>query len=156
MQTGLKTMVSISTRKDLVKFALQYVGKIPYYYGGHDANAGYDGNDFGSIVSPDEKGRTRKGLDCSGFVQWVYNSSWGASLPNTTAGYTGYSTKGKSQLKVGDLGFKKTPGSDDNHVGIYIGQDENGRDLWVHATGQPVNTVVVDSYNFQYFIGPLD
>ena len=146
---------SDAVRDAIVQYALEAVGKIPYYYGGHNALPGYEGNHFGSTVSPDAKGRTKKGLDCSGFVQWVYKSTAGAGLPSTTAGYAGFSTISRSQLKPGDLGFKKPPGAEDNHIGIYIGTDENGNDLWVHCTGQPVNNVVVNSYGFRFFVSPL-
>lgn len=49
-------------RKKVVKYALESVGKIPYYWGGKAAYAGYDKNGFGTVVSPDYKGRVLRGL----------------------------------------------------------------------------------------------
>lgn len=80
---------SDAAREAIILYALGAVGKIPYYYGGHNARPGYEGNDFGKTIAPDAKGRTKKGLDCSGFIQWVYKSTVGAELPSTTAGYVG-------------------------------------------------------------------
>ena len=39
-----------------------------------------------------------------------------------------------------------------NHVGMYIGKDENGQDLWIHCKGNPENTVVIDNgYLFKHY-----
>lgn len=44
-----------------------------------------------------------------------------------------------------------------NHVGIYVGKDKNGNDLWCHCTGGSLRTVVVNSYDrFQYFYHVLE
>ena len=66
-------------RKNVIYYALSAVGKVPYYYGGKAAKQGLDGNQFGKTVGRDYKGRNKKGLDCSGFVQWAYWS--GAENP---------------------------------------------------------------------------
>ncbi len=57
--------------------ALNSVGKIPYYYGGKPSTAGLSGNHFASVTSPDYKGRILSGLDCSGWVNWVYWTALG-------------------------------------------------------------------------------
>lgn len=135
----------------IVEFALRYVGKIPYYWGGKASSLDFEENNFGSTVEADYKGRTSKGLDCSGFVAWVMANN-GIKVPSSTAGYSGYqTTRDHSQLKVGDLGFKSIPGSEDNHIGIYAGVDENGRDLWIHCTGS--GGTVVNNYNgFKHYV----
>ena len=135
----------------ILEFALNYVGKIPYYWGGKASSLDFEANHFGTTVEADYKGRTRKGLDCSGFVQWVMANN-GIKVPGSTAGFSKYSTtRDHSQLKVGDLGFCNVPGSNSNHVGIYAGQDENGNDLWVHCAGS--SGTVVNNYNgFRYYI----
>lgn len=53
-------------RKEIIRFALQSVGKVPYYWGGKASARNYSGNNFGSITIPDHRGRILKGLDCSG------------------------------------------------------------------------------------------
>lgn len=72
-------------RKDFVRYALTSVGKIPYYWGGKPSAPGYTGNGFGSLTVPDEDGRLLKGLDCSGWINWVYWSvtgkGWGPRVP---------------------------------------------------------------------------
>lgn len=39
-----------------------------------------------------------------------------------------------------------------SHVGIYVGKDKNGNDLWCHCTGGSIRTVVVNNYDrFQHY-----
>lgn len=59
------------TRAALCSDAMSFVGRIPYYWGGKATVQSYEGNGFNTAVMPDYKGRDRKGLDCSGFVQWT-------------------------------------------------------------------------------------
>ncbi len=128
-------------QKEVVRWAMMAVDNIPYWYGGHADAKGFEGNNFGAPHSADAKGRTAKGLDCSGFVHWVYWTATGKSTPGTTAAYPGNYTA-VSEPQIGDLGFKKTPGASNNHVGIYIG---NGQ--WIHCSGMPRNRVVCDKGN---------
>lgn len=64
-------------RRAVITCALNSVGKIPYYYGGKPSTAGLSGNHFASVTSPDYKGRILSGLDCSGWVNWVYWTALG-------------------------------------------------------------------------------
>ncbi|MCR4788439.1 MAG: C40 family peptidase, partial [Lachnospiraceae bacterium] len=134
-------------RKEIVEFALNAVGKVGYQYGGKASGTGM-GARFGSST-PDEKGR-RNGLDCSGFVQWVYRSAIGVSVPGSTAGYSGYPRISKGSLKIGDIGFYEVPGSEDNHMGIYLGMDSSGNETWVHCSGSSGATY--GTGNFKYYI----
>lgn len=142
-----------SLPSDLVEFSLKYVGKIPYYYGGRARCPGFDGNNFGSTVKADPKGRTKKGLDCSGFVNWVLWSTKGIN-PGGCAAAIGPSLHlpeftDKSKLEPGDIGVKnhevggKT--TSNNHIGIYAG---NG--MWIHCSSS--SGVVISNYSgFKYF-----
>lgn len=141
-------------RKDLIEYGLQYVGKIQYYWGGKASNAGWDGNNFGSRVEEDYKGRNIKGLDCSGFVSWVYKSALGMSVPGSTAGYSGKSQISKSQLQVGDLGFINNPGAKENHVAIYMGKNNNGQDEWLECNSSS-GSCITTSTAYKYFVSPL-
>ena len=76
-------------RKDFVRYALTSVGKIPYYWGGKPSAPGYTGNGFGSLTVPDEDGRLLKGLDCSGWINWVYWSVTGKGLGAQSTGSQG-------------------------------------------------------------------
>ena len=64
----------------MIDFALRSVGKIPYYYGGKAYHPGYENNHFGSPSEPDTKGRMLSGLDCSGWINWIYYSVIGMPL----------------------------------------------------------------------------
>lgn len=132
-----------ATRQEIISFALDQVGRIPYYWGGKARNAGFAGNGFGTLVKPDYKGRNKKGLDCSGFVSWVYwsvVSSESASCPvgqstATFPGSLGLTRISAGELKPGDIGLEAPPGAGSNHIGFFVGYDESGRAKWVHCTG---------------------
>ncbi|MCR5101950.1 MAG: C40 family peptidase, partial [Butyrivibrio sp.] len=142
-------------RKEFVSFALSYVGKISYYWGGKPVGPGWDINNFGSFIKADYMGRTSKGLDCSGFVSWCY---WSVITPDfkkcptgtSTANFTsslGLSQISADRLKPGDIGLQNVPGSKSNHIGIFAGYDESGRAKWVHCSGAPTNNVVCNTTN---------
>jgi len=65
-------------------------------------------------------GQSRKGIDCSAFVQLTYRQKFGLNLPRTTSQL---STQGglitSSGLRPGDLILFKT-GWNDRHIGIYL------------------------------------
>ena len=143
-------------RKDIIRFALQSVGKIPYYWGGKANTKNYSGNNFGSVTIPDHRGRILKGLDCSGWVNWVYWSVTGNHL-----GYEG--TEGlkalgrqveRKNLKPGDIVVitGSTP-----HVIMFLGWAENGQIRCIHETGSVNNvTVGVMNANWPYYRNLLD
>lgn len=65
-------------------------------------------------------GRSRRGIDCSAFVQLTYQQKFGVKLPRTTreqATQGGLITN--SGLRPGDLILFKT-GWNDRHIGIYL------------------------------------
>lgn len=120
-------------RKDIVVQAADAVGKIPYYWGGTAVVPGYDGNDFGKPITPDEHGRPLKGLDCSHFVDWVYWTVMNNNLGNTnTEGQIRQCSRiDKLQLLPGDLAFLMENGVT-THVGIYAGTNDAGEAVWIH------------------------
>jgi cell wall-associated NlpC family hydrolase len=86
------------------------------------------------------------GLDCSGFVQFVFNDATGKMLPRTAkeqskAGYV----VDKNELQPGDLVFFNTMRRAFSHVGIYLGEDH-----FVHAprTGKKIR---VDDMSRSYW-----
>jgi len=143
-------------RKSIIRFALQSVGKVPYYWGGKASAKNYSGNNFGSITIPDHRGRILKGLDCSGWINWVY---W--SVTGTRPAYEG--TEGlksmgrqvkRSDLKPGDIIVitGSTP-----HVIMFLGWAPNGQIRCIHETGSVSNvTVGVMSANWPYYRNLLD
>ena len=66
-------------------------------------------------------GTTKRGVDCSAFVQHVYADAFGVDLPRSTADQVREGRRVQpAQLKAGDLVFFRPPGAS-RHVGIYLG-----------------------------------
>ncbi len=69
-------------------------------------------------------GTSENGLDCSGFVQKVFQNSVGAYLPRTAREQSEIGTQVDiNQLKAGDLVFFNTMRRTFSHVGIYLGDN---------------------------------
>lgn len=140
-------------RKQLIHFSLTTVGKVPYYYGGKAGKQGIEGNAFGKTISErDYKGRNRKGLDCSGFVQWAYWTATNDSLDfvSSTKELIGQGRKIKrSELIPGDLIIQP---SGDSHVVMFLCWTEEGRMLAIHENAT-AGTISVDevSANYPYY-----
>lgn len=139
-------------RRDLIHFALGSVGKVPYYWGGKPSARGYTGNLFGSITTPDKKGRVRKGLDCSGWISWVYWSVTGQHLPyESTAGLINCGTEIQpEQLQPGDILIRR---GEEGHVVMFLGWGNSGNILCIHESSAPANNVIVGekSLNWQSY-----
>ena len=143
-------------RKDIIRFALQSVGKVPYYWGGKASARNYSGNNFGSITIPDHRGRILKGLDCSGWVNWVYWSVTGNRLPYE--GTEGLKALGRqvnrADLKPGDIIVitGNTP-----HVIMFLNWTPQGQIQCIHETGSANNvTIGVMTANWPYYRNLLD
>ncbi len=130
------------TRKELLRFALNSVGKVPYYWGGKPSAPNYDGNHFGVLTSPDVDGRTLKGLDCSGWISWVYWSVTGERL--AYEGTSGLAALGKrvnrEDLKPGDILIRT---GEDSHVIMFLGWTSDGRIRCINETSGSVNNVTI-------------
>lgn len=128
-------------RRAVITCALNSVGKIPYYYGGKPSAAGLSGNHFASVASPDHKGRILSGLDCSGWVNWVYWTALG-KRPGAASTYeivrAGRAIS-SDQLQPGDLMVQL---GGDSHVVMFLGWNADGTILGVHESGS-VNNVTV-------------
>lgn len=155
-------------RKQIVKVALDAVGRIPYNNTGQRSYPSYGINpDWGKPSSTNSK-HPYKGLDCSGFVQWVYRNAWcsadgskpeeiylglGTSALITSNGNKYVESISKSDLKPGDIGAHTVGAPADgksNHVGIYLG---NG--AWIHCSGGGGTVVLSENYDyFSYYYRP--
>ncbi|WP_434779754.1 C40 family peptidase [Neisseria sp. Ec49-e6-T10] len=95
-------------------------------------------------------GSTPKGLDCSGFIQYVFKQSVKVTLPRTAAqmAKTGQSIE-RSELKPGDLVFFNTRGFANSHVGLYIG---NNKFMHAPRTGKTVEVALMTNkyWNARY------
>lgn len=95
-------------------------------------------------------GSTKKGIDCSAFVQAVYLSAFAMSLPRTARDqYKMSRIISATELKEGDLVFFNTRGGI-SHVGIYL---QNNK--FIHASSSQGVTVsdLFDPYYMKRYIG---
>ncbi|MCG5073524.1 C40 family peptidase [Paraburkholderia tagetis] len=122
-QGGAKAFLSGMAGKagDVVVGALNMIG-VRYRWGGN---------------TPDS------GLDCSGFVRYVFQDTLGMSLPRRAEEMSRVGEKvSMSNLKPGDLVFFNTMRRTFSHVGIYIGDNK-----FVHSpsTGSTIRVDDLDS-----------
>lgn len=139
-------------RKAVIKFALSSVGKIPYYWGGKASAASYEKNGFGRVIEADYKGRVLRGLDCSGWVQWVYWSAIGNRLngASSTATLIGEGLKIKrSELQPGDIIVRVGA---DSHVVMFLQWAGNGNMIVIHENSGANNVSVSEvTANYPYY-----
>lgn len=118
------------TRTDLARMAASIIGW-PYEWGGKSSSSG----------------RPDGGLDCSGYIDWVYMQCFDKTVGAGTAGQF-YNSQpiGAGELKIGDLGFYYLPEDcgpgkphEFNHVGIYIGTID-GKQAFIHCGGSSFGT----------------
>lgn len=128
-----KVTIGNVTRMELIQIAASIIN-FPYVFGGKSYTIGLP----------------TSGLDCSGFIDWVYLQAFGkgVSSGNIPEGvsisgtamqfYASYPIE-EDELQIGDLGFYYDPKSMSpgqiNHVGIYVGKI-NGRNAFIHAGGK--------------------
>lgn len=136
------------TRRDTVQTALQLVGKVNYFWGGKSRAIGWDSR-WGQLTKVWAAGSSSTGtyrpfgLDCSGFVDWIFNNSQGYII-----GHGGgvimqhrYCTNiSQAEAQSGDLAFYP----DDSHIGIIVGRNEAGKLLVCHCSSGQNNVVVTE------------
>lgn len=148
-------------RSDILKAAYALLG-IPYWMGGgHGTIASGVSSDWGKKVSSPGSGwnvgRRYHGLDCSGFIRWVYKYVTGETVGGLSADIYGKSQKiSKSELKPGDIGFLY--GSASNHIGMFFGKGTNGKYYFIHSAGrssgagpQGLGGVYISAAKFTHF-----
>ena len=131
-------------RKATVKTAFSLVGKVNYFWGGKSSAIGWDSR-WGTPKKVTAAGSNTTGmtipygLDCSGFVDWVFNNTFGVVVGHGGGARSQYSYCRKiswAEAQPGDLVFYPDLG----HVGIVAGYDGDGNVLIVHCS---LNGVVV-------------
>jgi LysM repeat protein len=91
-------------------------------------------------------GTTLMGIDCSAYVQKVYNF-FNIPLPRTAREQFNVGDGvDKNDLTIGDLVFFRTYATFPSHVGIYIGND-----LFIHASRR-ARKVKISSLNHPYYV----
>lgn len=156
-------------RAEIVRVAESIVGKVPYFWGGKSLAQGWD-NRWGTQMEVTSQGSSTTGtlrpfgLDCSGYVTWVFvNMGLPIETIEETIGHGGRkqwvlsSGIAESMAQPGDLAFLAIPGTIKvNHVGIVVGKNEKGSLLVAHCASGANNVVVTtaESTGFLYFRRP--
>ena len=141
-------------REAVVRSACSLVGKVNYFWGGKSLVIGWDAR-WGELRQVTAAGSSTTGtyrpygLDCSGFVDWVfYNQSGGSYV----IGHGGGATMQHSHCtniswadaQPGDLVFYP----DNSHVDIVGGRDTNGELLIIHCASGYNNVVITGKEGF--------
>ena len=141
-------------REAVVRTACSLVGKVNYFWGGKSLVIGWDAR-WGELRQVTAAGSSTTGtyrpygLDCSGFVDWVFfNQSGGSYVIGHGGGATmqhSYCTDiSWADAQPGDLVFYP----DNSHVGIVGGRDANGELLIIHCASGYNNVVVTGLEGF--------
>jgi len=141
-------------REAVVRTACSLVGKVNYFWGGKSLVIGWDAR-WGELRQVTAAGSSTTGtyrpygLDCSGFVDWVfYNQSGGSYIIGHGGGATmqhSYCTDiSWADAQPGDLVFYP----DNSHVGIVGGRDANGELLIIHCASGYNNVVITGKEGF--------
>lgn len=141
-------------REEVVRAACSLVGKVNYFWGGKSLVIGWDAR-WGELRQVTAAGSSTTGtyrpygLDCSGFVDWVfYNQSGGSYVIGHGGGATmqhSYCTDiSWADAQPGDLVFYP----DNSHVGIVGGKDANGELLIIHCASGYNNVVITGLEGF--------
>ena len=141
-------------REAVVRTACSLVGKVNYFWGGKSLVIGWDVR-WGELRQVTAAGSSTTGtyrpygLDCSGFVDWVfYNQSGGSYVIGHGGGATmqhSYCTNiSWADAQPGDLVFYP----DNSHVGIVGGKDANGELLIIHCASGYNNVVITGLEGF--------
>lgn len=123
-------------RVSLMTHGASLVQVVPYVWGGGHG-------DFNSQLE------NPTGLDCSGFTSWCYAKAGMSFGPLTSQAFksnSNFKHISASELIPGDLGVNG------HHVGIYIGKDSAGRNLWLHAESTKTGIVINNYKGFDTFV----
>lgn len=147
-------------REAVVRTACSLVGKVNYFWGGKSLVLGWDSR-WGELRQVTAAGSSTTGtyrpygLDCSGFVDWVFYNATGGSY---IIGHGGGAVSQHSYCTPiswddalpGDLVFYP----DDSHVGIVGGRDTNGDLLIIHCASGHNNVVITGASGFKKIGSP--
>ncbi|MDR3391646.1 MAG: C40 family peptidase [Sulfuriferula sp.] len=118
------------TRTELALFAMGLIGAV-YKPGGDNPSTG---------------------MDCSGFVKYVYSEVAGLKLPHNALAMSKISAEiNKTELRPGDLVFFKTMKTAFSHVGIYLGDNR-----FIHAASSRTGVVMISHLDDPYWSAKFD
>lgn len=136
-------------RKAVMEVAYSLVGKVNYFWGGKSEVIGWDSR-WGTPMKVTSAGSSTTGmtlpfgLDCSGFVTWVFINATGDPAYANVIGhgarnqYAKCETISWEETLPGDLVFYPDLG----YVGIVAGKDNSGNLLVIHCASSQNNVVV--------------
>ena len=141
-------------RREIIETACQLVGKVNYFWGGKSLVLGWDSR-WGTTMQVTAPGSSSSGtyrpygMDCSGYVDWVfYNATGGEYIighgGGASAQHTYCSAISWDEALPGDLVFYP----EDSHVGIVGGRDESGNLLIIHCASGYNNVVITGIEGF--------
>lgn len=148
-------------RKKVVLAAYSLIGKVNYFWGGKSTVIGWD-SQWGTPAKVTDQGSSTTGtvrpfgLDCSGYVAWVFINAAGNTDAakiigtGTLSQYAACTSVNWDSAQPGDLAFY----SDLSHVGIVVGK-ENGNLLIANCNAGQNNvgiTGVFGSNSSSYYI----
>lgn len=143
-----------SIRTELALSAYSLVGQVGYFWGGKSTVLGWDPL-WGTVMQVTIDGSQSTGtfrsygLDCSGFVGWVYVNAFqdpsilGSLGSVTSEQWANSDPVDWSDAMVGDLVFRRIPSAtEQNHVGIIVDRDANGNVKIAHCSSGSNNVIV--------------
>lgn len=148
-------------RRMVVTYALALVDKVDYFWGGKSLVLGWDDR-WGELTEVTAAGSDSTGteqpygLDCSGFVDWVfYNASGGEYVIGQGGGameqHANCVDIEWDEVQPGDLLFYP----EDEHVGIAAGRDWLGRLLVVHCAAGTDGVAISHRTGFETAARPV-
>lgn len=147
-------------RRQVILTAYQLLGKVNYFWGGKSLVLGWDSRwgtpkEVWAAGSPSTGTVRPYGLDCSGFVDWVfYNISGGTYIIGHGGGahmqHTYCTPITWDEAIPGDLVFYP----EDTHVGIVCGFDSEGNVQIIHCASGANNVVVTGKSGFTTIARP--
>ena len=155
-------------RVDVISAAYSLVGKVGYFWGGKSRVIGWDSS-WGTAATVSAGGSSSSGtvraygLDCSGFVTWAFVNGYkdtekgDAIGEGTSDQWEHCETINAQDAQPGDLVFQRGPeGGSNNHVGILVGQTDEGDWIAVHCSSGQNGVVVGEAYSasFRYIRCP--
>ena len=139
-------------RETVIRAACSLVGKVNYFWGGKSHAIGWDSR-WGQLYevtaadSPTSGTYRPYGMDCSGYVDWVFNNALGYIIGHGGGAMMQHiycADISWDEVQIGDLAFYP----DDAHVGIVAGWNESGDILIVHCASNYNNVVVTGKEGF--------
>jgi lipoprotein Spr len=99
-------------------------------------------------------GSTKDGIDCSAFMQVLFTTIYGISLPRTAKEQYNLSRKvSRTELKQGDLVFFNTLGGV-SHVGMYL---DNNKFVHASSSGVTISDIYEDYWSRRFIgVGRMD